>query len=236
MQPVLPKNIRAVEVCAQNKESLRLFERFYNELYIKMFTDEDKIESLEGFLYCINEYKENELFVRILVFCDDTGNIAGGVVYDYFDEIKVLAIEYIVVAKQFRGSGLASKILEYTQKSLPSRAEWTVIEAEKPEFVENNDLAYLNFWEKQGMKTIDFKYIQPALSAEQNPVKTLMLCALGNLDKDAVSIKTSVVTAFIRLFAEHAFGIEEPESDPSVREMLKNLENKGDELELISLI
>ncbi|MCL2398059.1 MAG: GNAT family N-acetyltransferase [Defluviitaleaceae bacterium] len=239
MNFILPENIRCVEVSPGNEESLELFARFYNDVYVRAFTHADECVRCDDFLSTIAEYRTDDMYVRVLLFCSGD-EIAGGIVYDYFGDIKTLAIEFIVVAEEYRGKGLATAMLEFTKERICNSrnkvVEWLIIEIEDPAHIKSDDFSYLYFWKKYGMKKIDFSYIQPAISKVQNPVETLMLCA-RHMDDDREAIATAHVAKFLYLYAHHAFGMLSPENNCSVKKMLDELERKrADTLSLKGLV
>ena len=243
MSSILPEYIRYIEVDVENDESLRVFERFYHEVFIEAFTNEDEIVPYEGFLHLLrknarNNAKGNDLLVHILIFLDGD-EIVGGIVIDYFHDIKTLAVEYIVVAKPYQRRGLATKFYDFVQAHVTQQygktIDWIIIEIEDPAFVESGDFSYLYFWKKCNMKKIDFPYIQPALSPDQKPVDILMLCA-SHTTSDQDMIEISHIKELIALYARHAMGINRPHDDPSVLTMLSELDSRsGDTLRLIDL-
>ena len=238
MDSILPRHISCVEVDPKDDKTLQMFERFYHDVFVKAFTNKDECVLYEDFLKCINEYRPGELFVRILMFCNDD-DVIGGIVFDYFDDIKTLTVEFIVVASEYQGKGMATKILDFTKSYISCQygktIEWIIIEIENPAFIENGDYSYLYFWEKCNMKKIDFSYIQPALSPGQSPVKTLMLCAC-HITGNSETIKIDHVKKFVWLYAHHAFRIEPPEYDQSIKVMFDELDKReGYSLSLLDL-
>jgi len=229
---------KCVAVHPHKKDSLEKFHSFYYDVYVKAFPDPNECESYENLISYIDEYGANDLFVHILLFYNDEG-IAGGIIFDCFDEIKTLAIEFIVVAENQRRKGLAEKMIAYTKAYLKNihhkDTEWTIIEIEDPDFVETGNFSYLYFWDRHNMRAIDFNYIQPALSCDQKPVDILMLCARCDA-YDANSIEIEHVKKFLTLYAHHSMRIAQPSDDASIRAMFEELHNRQvGELGLISL-
>lgn len=226
MSYILPEGVKCVAINPQHPETLKLFDLFYHDVYVKAFPNKDECESYENLLSYIEGYRTNELFVRVFVFHNDI-DIVGGIIIDYFDVIETLAIEFIVVSSKYQRQGLAKKIIEYIKEYLKSQyqksVEWIIIEIENPKFVTSKNFSYLHFWINYGMRAIDFTYIQPALSPSQKPVDILMLCAC-HTSHDIKSVSKDHIKNFLTLYAHHAMGIDEPLQDPSVQQMFDELE------------
>ena len=238
MDSILPKGIECVAVNPQISKTLEMFDVFYHDIFAKAFTNKDGCESYENFLNYIAHYGKDTLYVHVLIFYNDR-EIIGGIVIDYFDEIKSLAIEFIVVSPQYQRQGIAGKIIKYTKAYLECKhrksIEWIIIEIENPKFVVDNNISYLYFWEKCKMKAIDFSYIQPPLSPEKEPVEILTLCAF-NISYDVESINKNYVKEFLTLYAHYAMRIGNPLQDQSIQKMFDELDkSKNETLDLIGL-
>ncbi|MCL2378352.1 MAG: GNAT family N-acetyltransferase [Defluviitaleaceae bacterium] len=238
MNSILPENINCIVVSPQNKESLDKFQTFYHGVYREAFPNQDECESYENFINYIHEYGSGKLYVHILIFY--TGDdIVGGMVIDYFDDIKTMAIEFIVVAKKYQRQGLARKMMKYTEQYLINRhnkeIEWTIIEVENPKLVPVDENSNIYFWDKCKFKTIDFTYIQPALSPAQKPVEILLLCAYHHFS-NAGLIGVEHVKAFLKLYSHYAMGIADPLGNPTIVKMFEALDKKNtDTIDLIDL-
>ena len=228
MSNILTDNMRFIKVDPTNKNSLELFSRFYNDIFVGAFTNEDECESLDSFFGYINEYGSNSLFVQILLVCMGE-NIVGGIIFDYYSDIKTLVIEFIVIDDMYRGNGIAIELINHVIAYLASEhgkvVEWIFIEIENPEYVKDNNFSYFSFWKKFNMKALDFTYIQPALSPDKCSVKTLMLCA-RNMQHDIDTIEIGTVKKLLYLYAHYAMKIADPQSDPSIAAMYLELDNK----------
>jgi len=234
----LPEGVQCLAVTPQEKNTLEIFRTFYYDVYVKAFPNPDECESYENLIAYIDKYGESDLYVHILLFYTKE-DIVGGVIFDYFDDIKTLAIEFIVVADKYQRRGLAGKMIDYTKTYLKDvhhrLVEWMIIEIDNPQYVESSDFSYMYFWDKCNMRAIDFNYIQPALSPNQNPVEVLLLCARKE-SHDSNLIEREHVKKFLTLYAHYAMKIEYPLKDNSIQAMFTELDNRDEDvLELISL-
>ena len=219
--------MRCVKVNPEDAETLRLFRAFYDDIYAPAFPNPDESETFESFCDMIVAGGADSPYVQALLFYQADEPL-GGVIFDYFAGIRALTVEFIVVAEEHRGRGVASAILDYAIEYVRSRGnpvDWLFIEIERPACVKNGDYAYLRFWKKHGMRAVDFAYIQPALGPGKRPVDTLLLCARG--PSGANEIETARLKEFLYCYAHHAMEIENPLADPSVQKMYQALDARG---------
>ncbi|GHU68430.1 hypothetical protein AGMMS49983_21060 [Clostridia bacterium] len=235
-------DLEYIEVHKDQKESIDLLIRFYHELFVPSFPNENERESLENILYYIENSSNdfNDLLSRTLIFTDVENRVVAGIIFDYFEEIRAYAIEFIVVDKNFQGKGIASKVNELAVSMITEQykkeLEWLVIEIENPKKVTNGDFSYLYFWKKQHMKLVDFEYIQPALSGNKEPVTTLLLCVKNLRNNSVRTIHKKLIERFVDLYAKHAIGIARPDLDPTVSAMCRQLRAiEGDDIALLEI-
>ena len=224
-RPANTEGMTCLEVSSQAPETVSAFMAFYNEVFVLSF-EADECESLENFLNYIEKYSSNSLFVRILLFRNEK-DIVACAVFDYFDEIKSLAFEFIVVRKEYKNQGIATKVVNFTkdlvEKKYKKSIDWMFIEMENPKCMLDKSRSCLPFWKRHNMKAVDFKYIQPALSPDKNQIETMILC-VKNFSFDAAAISAEIVKKFITLYARHAMQIEKPYDCPPVGKMMKQLD------------
>lgn len=229
METIDKNLIEKVEI-KYNIDSIKILTDFYNGIFVENFPDENERDSLENIIKYIKVNEFNSLLSRIIIY-KYNNEIIGGIIFDYFQEISSIAVEFIVTSKKYSGQGIGTFILNNIVNLLKNKykknIEWLFIEIEDPQKIKIDNLSYLYFWKKLHMKIIDFNYIQPALSSEKTPVEHLLLC-VKNLKLDVFSISKEIVKKFIFLYAKHAILIENPLSDFSVKKMFHLIENLED--------
>ncbi len=171
---------------------LALLERFYHDTYVREFPDPDERESLRnmrGYLsakargwYGANGYH--------IVVAEADGQPVGGAVSDYLAGPNAGMIEFLFVASGARGSGLGRALLDETIRLLRADAR----AAGRPPLVavtaEMNDpfrraptpdnldpFERAAIWGRWGFSALGMRYVQPALSRGQQPVRNLILIA-----------------------------------------------------------
>jgi len=230
-------NIKTIEVAQKDKESIRLFEKFYNEIFLKAFTNENETTPLDDVLQYLNSNNNVNLPNHIFIYMQDN-EILGGIIVDYFKEIDALAIEFIVVNEQFRNQGLANYFINNAIETLYTKYnikfEWIFIEIERPEVKNKEDMAYMSFWQKNGFKMIDFDYQQPALGYNKQPVN-MLLCVKNTINKDIDKIPSELVKLFISDYAKYSMQIEHPQIDQTIMKMEEQL-NKSSYQDLYILL
>ena len=99
-----------IKINFDNKEHISILNRFYNELYILEFTDEDERETLENIINQskIINIKQSNYHCIIALYENE---IIGGIIGDYFCECNCGVIEFIVVDKKKRRLHIASNLI-----------------------------------------------------------------------------------------------------------------------------
>lgn len=96
---------------------------------------------LEVFRYELEKKSFENDFLKILIYEEET--IKGVLVYQ--DLIDILSIDYIIVDKKFRKSGIATKLLQ-AMEDKHKNALNTTLEVRK------SNIPALNFYKKNGFK------------------------------------------------------------------------------------
>ncbi len=172
-------------------ESLALLGRFYRQTYTAEFPHPDERESLENMEEYLRKkaqgwYGRNNYHVLLLL--DEGAPVAGSII-DYLEEPATGVIEFLVVDPRSRGQGLGRRLLLMTEDALRedarrAGAEICAIVAEMNDpfrltpHPDNLDpFVRASIWHSWGYGRIDFPYVQPALSEDQEPVQNLLLMA-----------------------------------------------------------
>jgi len=223
METTWASSIKATKINKRDEESINLFKRFYTGVFAEGFRNKDEYIPLEDVLSWLYSDDADSAKTNIIVFTEDSTPskaIIGGVVFDYFDEINIIGLEFIVVSSAYRRFGLGSFFMEHVLKEIHDNAgdspEWMICETESTNF------AMQNYMSKNGWSKIKFSYKQPSLSEGQGDVELwLMAKYLG--DEKKTVIPKQIVEDFILNYARCAMHIAEPNKNPIIVEMLEDM-------------
>ena len=227
-----------------------LLERFYHGVYVEEFPDPDERESLEN----MTEYlrlKEQGWYgannYHILVISADDGQIAGGVIADYFDRSNAGVIEFMVVGPSFRGQGLGKRLLEEISGKFledcrkAGHSELTGICGEVNDPYRRCDVsehldgfARMRMWDHFGFQLLDFPYVQPPLSNDQEAVVGLGLMFRPGAEHSFDRVASLFVERFVEDYQIWAMRIPEPEKEPDFQRMRQWLRQR-DEVALLDM-
>lgn len=178
-------------VRATRLDDMLLLRRFHDEVYVPGFPDPDEradLETIEHNLLLREQgwYGDNNFHVLICTAGDD---VPGGAIADYLALPNAGVIEYLVIAPGLRSQGLGSRLLAETERALAADAaaagaqlRCVYAEVEDPRRAEPvagsfDPAVRARIWRRWGYQACAFPYVQPALSAVQQPVETLLLAA-----------------------------------------------------------
>ncbi|MFE3029382.1 GNAT family N-acetyltransferase [Nocardia tengchongensis] len=229
------------ELSGARPEDLDLLRRFYAECYEAAFPDPDERESLanmESYLALKEKgwYGPNNYHI---VIASKGDGIVGGSVCDYLAEPNAGVIEYLLVQPGFRGSGLGSGLLAMIEDLCRADAaqvggrelDWLVAETEDPFRnavpTEGFDpFTRARVMDSLGFRILDFDYVQPALSAEQEPADNLLLIARA-VASAREAISTEVVLGIVAEYMRWAMRIDRPEENKEFLQMAGALSGRG---------
>ena len=153
-----------------------LIEKFYNELLIPNFgIFPDELDSLENFKLALDSKFQYQLNI-ILLFDDET--LVAGCSYEFYPKSKCSLLTYIAVSKNHQGLGL-SKILinELLNQLSQNHPDCLALLCESNSDKVKGDVMDPKLRRKVlnniGFQFLDFDYIQPPLSTEQEKCKDL---------------------------------------------------------------
>lgn len=219
---------------SDSPDDLDRLSRFYEGLYIASFPDANERESLanmERYLalrrqgwYGANNY-------HIILALDGERAVAASV-SDYLAMPNCGIIEFLLVDEAERGKGVGQMVHAATVKALDADArrsgnaalDGVVIELNDPFRVAPQDDNYDPFqraliWDRWGYGRLCFPYVQPALSAEQEPVTCLLLGIKPMASRLQHQVPATLVCDVLSEFMRWAMRIDEPENNPIFREM-----------------
>ncbi len=214
---------RQLSTSSGDRELLR---DFHDRLYASAFPNADERESLDNMQASLSAMARGELgrsSYRI-VLVQKHGRTVAGAIADYFDRSNAALVEFIAVDQNLRRTGLGGRVLEDMVHVLGRDAralsgqqlDLMFGEAENPrcyaDTVQGLDPATrLRALETYGFAVVDFPYVQPALSPDQQPVDHLLLLAKSLQRPAPESIPAPRLLSFLWQFMRLAVRIEVPE-------------------------
>jgi GNAT superfamily N-acetyltransferase len=229
--------IRDLGTSAQDRELLRAF---YTDLFVPAFVDADERESLANIqryleLKAAGWYGPNNYHIRVLL---DGDRVVGGTIADYLAAPNVGVVEFLVTAPDRRERGLGRRLLDDVEAALDEDARLAGTPGLRAVVAEMNDpfhsslardsmdpFTRLLIWSRWGYLKLDFPYVQPALSAAQRPVASMLLawkpmCESG----DAVAADT--VKDVVHEYMRWAMRIEQPKGSAEFTSMARHLDGR----------
>ncbi len=220
-------------------EDHTLLARFYDGLYLDAFPDPDERESFENIVAYLEReraggYGANNYHVLI---AHDDGDIVGGVISDYFVGSNSAVIEFVTTDPRRRRGGVSRALLDRVLEESGHDAvraghsclDYCFAEVEDPfaAGLLDTDLdpfTRLAIWARWGYRPIDFPYVQPPLSDEQERGTNLLLTVkVCNPDLPSDRIDADRVRTFVSDYLSLAMRIDDPERHPDFRFMAEFL-------------
>ena len=164
----------------------------------------------------------------------EDGEPIGGVIADYLATPETGVLEFLVVAGDRRRAGLGRRLIEWIEATLLDDARRSggelrgfVAELNDPFKSPADDsldaFQRLQVWNAWGYAKLDFPYVQPALSADQKPVRYLML-ALKPRGVRPAAIEAETVRSIVHEYVRWAMRIPEPTRCAEYAEMGRYLD------------
>ncbi|WP_050416351.1 GNAT family N-acetyltransferase [Azoarcus sp. CIB] len=219
-------SVRFREIDA-SRAGLAALERFYRERYVAEFPDPDERESLDNMrryllLKAQGWYGSNNYHI---VVAELDGEAVGGVVFDYLAMPRAGVIEFLFVASDRRASGIGRALLDEAIRLLrrdarrhDARLAAVVAEMNdpfrRPATPDNMDpFRRAAIWGRWGFGVLEFPYVQPALSAGQQPVDGLLLIMrpFGRVPQSG--FRSHWVELVVAEYLRWAMRIEDPAAD-----------------------
>jgi GNAT superfamily N-acetyltransferase len=230
--------IRDLGTSAADRELLRAF---YEHLYVPAFPDADERESLANIqryldLKATGWYGANNYHVRVLL---DGGEPAGGTIADYLAGPRTGVIEFLVVAPGRRERGLGRRLLDDVETALAADARVAGGPGLRAVAAEMNDpfrcsleldsmdpFQRLLIWSQWGYSKLDFPYVQPALSARQRPVVSMLL-AWKPVSETGAAVAADTVKRVVHEYLRWAMRIEQPQHSAEFAGMARYLDARA---------
>jgi hypothetical protein len=191
-----------------DKSNDELVEKFYNELLIPNFgLFPDELDSLDNFKLALASEFQYTLNI-ILLFDDDI--LVAGCSYEFYPKSKCSLLTYIAVSKNHQGLGLSktliNELLNQLNQNYPdclallceSNSDRVKVDVMDPK-VRRKVLNNIGFY------FLDFDYIQPPLSSEQQKCKDLILGVHKNWLVDD-SIHSDIILDWLEEFYQVLIG------------------------------
>ncbi|MQY25861.1 GNAT family N-acetyltransferase [Nocardia aurantia] len=207
---------------------------FYDTLYVAEFPDPDERESLANMAGYLRRkhrgwYGRNSYHIVLGVA---GGEVVAASISDYLAEPNTGVIEFLLIAPTCRGSGAGRKLLAHTESLLDAdarRAHGRPLDAILAEMndplatsaqTDNLDPVTRSLiWHRWGYHGLDFPYVQPALSPDQDPVTNLILIGKPLRTDWSAAIPAPVVVSTVHEYLRWAMRIDEPDDCAEFRAM-----------------
>jgi GNAT superfamily N-acetyltransferase len=218
---------------------LALLRSFYAALYVPEFPDADERESLSNMerYLALKEsgwYGANNYHIRMLV---EDGRPIGGVIADYLVGPNTGVIEFLVVAPQARGRGIARMLMRDTEALLDADARAAGRPGLDAVVAEMNDpfrrppaddsmdpFVRLLIWSRWGFRKVDFPYVQPALSETQSHVTSMFLAWKSRTGPTPDGVPAQTVLTVVHEYMRWAMRVPHPRESAEFRSMSRYLD------------
>ena len=205
---------------------LVLLRAFHESVYVAEFPDPDERESLANMADYLRRkasgwYGANSYHI-VLGLADD--EIVAASISDYLATPNTGIIEFIVVVPAMRAAGLGRRLLTHTEDLLDQdarRAHGRQLDAVLAEMndplatsaqTDNVDpVTRALVWHRWGYRGVDFPYVQPPLTADQQAVTNLILICRPCRTDWADALPAPIVTSTVREYLRWAMRIDEPD-------------------------
>ena len=215
-------------------EDRQLLRRFYDEIYVSEFPDENERESLEN----LDDYlraASPDCRHHILLLMSGEAPVAGAII-DYLTRCNTGVLEFLVVAKGWRGRGIGAGLREWCERVVAADAlretgrgpDFILAEIEDPFRVDAvpdvDTFARAELWGRWGYRRLDFPYVQPALGPGKAPIRHLMLAVKPMRSDLTEAVPSDMLKLALHEYIRLAMRIERPETCAQYQEMLPYLE------------
>lgn len=206
------------------------------ELYKATFTDESEREDPEDWRKRLaqDDAPPQPLTRLLLARRADDGELAGGLVFEFYRESGCGLLTYLVVAKRSREQGLARQLIDRAKAALAEDARRLGVrlnalfaESESPTEVAPGEgpispRLRLSVFEKLGAKWLRFPYVQPELKGGKGRCRHLLLLTFPLPEQPDGALEGEAVAGFLDEFYR-ALGVEDPPGDPDMIAMSDHL-------------
>ena len=207
-----------VEVSYQNPKTITDFGQFYTDVYMEAFPDDDEREGFDNFLKYLKRANESKEYrYHIVLAKDEMDRVIGGCIFNYYKKSNTGVIEFLAVKSDLQSSGIGTMIYKHVSSILSDDAhqmsgkplDYVCCEIDSPEHSKAEIKKYLYFWNKNNFWHLDFDYVQPALSANQQPVTGLWL-TISSQRTACKDVPNKLVMDILYDYMKYAMCIDDP--------------------------
>jgi len=245
----MSRNFYATHELTASPQDIVLLRQFYRDIYVPEFPDpneRESVENMERYLQLKAEGWYGRNNYHILLYLDQ-GKPVGGSISDYLDKPNAGAIEFLVIKSSLRQRGLGESLLRLTEDALrqdslnAGHAGWDYVVAEMNDPFKLVDPAdsmdpfqRSMIWHRWGYKKTGLPYVQPALSANKEPVRNLLFVCKTRLANNTDTMPSSILRDIISEYVRWAMRIDNLDDNDECRKMMRYFERHGD-IGLVSL-
>lgn len=229
----------------------RLLHRFYNDFMITAFPLEDERDPVESWEHLLSDEARSSLedpaWHLLLVFDQkdrNKTNILAGGAFEHYAKSNCALLTYVVIHPDCRGQGLARQLIAHEvailqrdarQRCQAGDCRAVFAEMNSPQRIQEaqdvmNPALRLKIFDKIGFRKLDFDYIQPPLSPEQQKCKDLVLAIYpGSPYLRNVGGTPHLPSPILRDFLEEFYGYlctYDFTQDPDFQFMMRQLADK----------
>ena len=170
---------------------------------------------------------------HIILAKDESDRVVGGCVFNYFKRSNTGVIEFLAVRNDQQSSGIGTLLYKHVMWVLSEDAhrvrhtslDYVCREIDSPEYSRAEIKKYLYFWNKNNFWRVDFDYVQPALSSDQEPVDGLWF-TISPQCSGASEVSSRLVADVLYDYIKYAMCIDDPDSNSEYQKMAKALLKK----------
>lgn len=208
--------------------------RFYTDIYMECFPDDNERESFDNLLsYLKQSESSSDYKYHIVLAKDESGNIVGGCIFNYYKNSNSGVIEFLAVKSDLQSGGIGSQIYKHIISIMEADAyecrkeqlACVFCEIDSPEYSKSSIKKYLYFWDKNGYKHLDFQYVQPSLSPAQSPVYGLWLTVMP-LRVQGESMSGEVILSVLYDYLKYGMKIDNPDENQEYMQMKNEIHKK----------
>ena len=219
-----------VDVSFRDQGSISDFGQFYTDIYMNAFPDENERERFDNFLKYLKRGETATDYCYHIVLAKDEGDrVIGGCVFNYFKKSNTGVIEFLAIRNDLQSGGIGTRLYKHVLKVLSEDAhrvsgvplDYICCEIDSPEYSRAEIKKYLYFWNKNNFWRLDFDYVQPALSADQEPVNGLWF-TISPQRSGASTVSSRLVADVLYDYIKYAMCVE-PETNSEYLGMAETL-------------
>lgn len=134
-----------------------LLKKYYNML-LDEFKDPNEIDTFDNLIYRLKNKPNPDISV-VKVYLNEDKELLAGIMYDYYEPIQTIGLQFLVVNPKYRNQDIGSIIYKRMTSIYKYHLKFVFIEVDK-----SGDTK--GFWSKLGFKDTGILYIQPVLEGK----------------------------------------------------------------------